>query len=93
VDRRHKPNPKLVPDRPDKGLAMSIERAGRNACLAASVDEARELMRMAAGELFDAGRRLARPPGAPELQTRGSRIEERRNWRDAMNTLRKGFAR
>lgn len=51
----HKPEPKVPPDQPDKRSVIPIEVADVDQWLAGTQDEARELLRVARAEVFDAG--------------------------------------
>ena len=50
----HKPDPKLPADQQDKRSVISIEQVDVDQWLAGTVNEAQELLRVPAVELFDA---------------------------------------
>ena len=53
--RMHKPDPKLAADAQDKRSVVAIERADADTWLHAPPEEAAQLVRLPASELFDAG--------------------------------------
>lgn len=55
MNRMHKPDPKLAPDKQDKRSVIPIEAGDFDQWLEGTVDQARELMKLAPVEVFDAG--------------------------------------
>jgi putative SOS response-associated peptidase YedK len=63
MNRMHKPDPKLAPDKQDKRSVIPIEAGDFDQWLEGTVDQARALMTLAPVEVFDAG------PSEPLKQT------------------------
>lgn len=55
MSRMHKPDPKLPPDQQDKRSVIPIGKSDVNLWLAGTVDQAKQLLTLAAVEDFDAG--------------------------------------
>jgi putative SOS response-associated peptidase YedK len=55
MNRMHKPDPKLPPDQQDKRSVIPIEFGDVDLWLAGTMDEAKQLLRLPAVELFEAG--------------------------------------
>lgn len=62
LNRMHKPDPTLPPDKQDKRAVVSIERADFDKWLRGTIDEARSLLVPPALELIDDGPAPADPP-------------------------------
>ncbi len=65
MNRMHKPDPKLGPERQDKRSLVLLEPQDFDQWLAGTVEEARSLIKLTPVETFDAG--PAAPPALPEV--------------------------
>ena len=70
MSRMHKPDPKLAPDKQDKRSVIPLEVHEFDAWLAGTVEEAKQLLKLAPVDVFDAGPELGTVAllGTPEAE-------------------------